>query len=150
MEKLFEKIKESFNLLDLQEDWDDEGAKPISEIAFARMMKFFSYLISEEIKSDDELEINPCRDSSIDLSWRKNIEPTIVPYGDGSIDICLPNLKEMRLLINISDKRMGWYGDIRTDKKDITGDFPTKGEQEEIYSEELLNWIKNHIGKEEL
>lgn len=123
MKKLLEEIKNSFSLLDLKEDWDEDGAKPPTEISFSRMLEFFGCLISKEIDT--------------------NIKPNIFPCGDGSIDISFRIDNDIRLLINISDERIGWYGDIKTEKSD--SDFKIEGDQKNIFNNELFEWIKIHI-----
>ena len=119
MKKLFEEIKKSFSLLDLKEDWDEDGAKPPTEISFSKMLEFFGCLMSKNIDT--------------------NIEPNIFPCGDGSIDISFRIENDIRLLINISDERIGWYGDINGNPPIING------EQKDVFNDELFEWIKNNI-----
>ena len=64
-------------------------------------------------------EVNLCPDRSIDISWRFN---------------------EYRLLINVNEKRVGWYGDNGKNIKII------KGEQNNFQkNDSLYEWINTNL-----
>ena len=65
-------IDESKSILNLEYSWDDEGASPISKVAYNRAIKFLrnynQYLNKKNI--DFKIpEISPVGDGSVDLEW---------------------------------------------------------------------------------
>ena len=110
-------IEDSKKILDLKEDWDDEGALPIDEDLYNESISFFMKYYYEGMSLPD---ISPCRDGSIDFYWSG----------------------ENQLLINISKENQGYiatfYGDNR--KKVIKGTILT-----DEFSETLDKFIFDYM-----
>jgi len=67
-------IQSSKSILDLKDDWDEDGALPCKPITYTRAIEFLvryanEVLVSHNI-SIDYPEINLAKDGSIDLEWR--------------------------------------------------------------------------------
>ena len=67
-------IKNSFSLIDLKDDWDENGALGFNSLTYLNAISFL-IRYSESIIDDYEIaiqapEINLTRNSSIDLEWR--------------------------------------------------------------------------------
>jgi hypothetical protein len=106
------------------DNWDEEGAKPITDIVFSST-KFFlrqydAYLFLNFQLHLPIVEINPCANGSIDLSWRT----------DGA-----------RMLINIrlhNEHPMAFfYGDRYNNRSTIKGNTLVYE-----FSESLATWMK--------
>ena len=117
-------INESKWICSLKEDWDYDGASIIEKELFLSAIDFLiKYSIDIFKKSGIVIktpEINPCRDGSIDLSWRT---------------------PSARMLVNIrktADELLAYYfGDILNNK------FPIKGNVHlDNVSEHLAIWMK--------
>lgn len=121
---IVDELEYSKYILDLNnKDWDDEGAKPIENELYLKVVKFLGDYSIHLFKNSciiDFPEINPLVDGSIDLSWRS---------------------KQARLLINFKTVADGiivkYYGDLYKAMSDISGsinierlDFP------------LIEWMK--------
>jgi len=123
--KIHSEIKDSTQILELEENWDDEGAKKVQESIFIEAVKFLLNYSNFIYKNFDIIistpEINPCIDGSIDLSFRN---------------------QNARLLINIQEENEKlnavFYGDLYDNKIPIKGNVPTKG-----VFEHLAHWMKN-------
>lgn len=118
------------NMLSTQKpNWDDDGAK-VTNIVNASCSIFFLNRIAEEVYNRYELiicapKINPCRDGSVDISFRHN---------------------KVRMLFNVRQKNystyISYYGDI-------AGQLPIKNIIEiSDNCEELYVWMKNLYDKE--
>ncbi len=114
-------IEGSRSLLQLQDDWDEAGAVPISKQTWRRATEFLSRYAGRvwDTSGDvlDAPDITPVPDGSIDLHWDS---PTY------------------EMLINIPvDPReaAGFYGDDR-DRISIEGHFDTQS-----VNEGLLHWL---------
>lgn len=124
--EIIKEIKSSSYILDLQDDWDDNGAIPIKKIVYNTALEFlinYSNALDQKGFLLKTPEINPCRNGSVDLSWRTN---------------------NARMLINIQETPKGilayYYGDINK------GDEPIKGNvQTEKIASHLLVWMENLI-----
>lgn len=66
-----------------------------------------------------EPEVNLCPDGSIDVSWRFN---------------------KYRLLINVNEKRVGWYGDNEENLKIIKGEQDNSQKNDSLYE-----WINSNL-----
>ncbi len=124
LSSIIEEIKRSEYILNLKGDWDEEGAEKVNENTWCSAVRFLinysQYLLDSNIVIEAP-EINPCRDGSIDLSWRTD---------------------NARLLINIQNKKDGeavFYGDLYNGKgkMPIKGGVPFTGVQEH-----LVTWMK--------
>jgi hypothetical protein len=89
MIKLLEKIKKSFDLLKLEDDWDDDGAAKPNLKAFNNAM-IFLHLLGSKIENVCVPDINPTRNGSIDIQFRNG---------------------RHRLLVNIDSNGASCYGD---------------------------------------
>lgn len=117
-------IDDAKYMLDLEEDWDDEGGMPVDKNTFIRAIKF---LINYSVWL--------LRNQSIFL-----VPPQIHPGPDGSIDI-LWRTKNYRMLINVlpnPERQFEYYGDDKKDGNSIKGKVPSNGVQEF-----LALWLKN-------
>jgi hypothetical protein len=117
-------IEEAKYIISLPDNWDEEGAVPISQLIFDKAVEFLRYYSRYlYIGFGFELpipEINPCKDGSIDLSWRT---------------------AHARMLINIRMQdelpHAFFYGDRYNNKMPIKGNVPLKE-----FSESLAVWMK--------
>lgn len=107
-------------ILLLEEDWDEEGAKIIAshtlDKAIDFLMNYVGYILEKESLLIAPPEVNPGRDGSIDLSWR---EP------------------KARLLINIGpekDPLAFYYGDQYNNVNSIKGKVAIDGVQDFLAS----------------
>lgn len=91
-----EAIEKSRRILELPVNWDDEGAKPISEATWRRATEFLRRLASA---------LRYCHSVSL-------LAPRISPCADGSIDL-LWRATKLKLLINIQpeDSESDFYGE---------------------------------------
>lgn len=85
---LDKKIKESKSIIELKDNWDDEGAKKINLKAYNEAISFLSDY-SEKVS---------------DLFDKDLIMPSIVPVRDGSVDLEW-NLEDSYLLINFTGSK---------------------------------------------
>lgn len=116
-------IQEAAYITDLPDNWDEEGAKQISLQTFtaaASFLREYSRYLSTLGKSLTPPEINPCCDSTIDLSWRT---------------------EQARMLINIrlleKVPYAFFYGDRYHNKIPLKGNTPV-----DEFSEPLAVWMK--------
>ncbi len=121
--RILKVINESKSLLSLGENWDDEGALAIPKIVWERAMDFLKnysqYITQKKTINIQAPQINPCRDGSIDLSWRT---------------------PKARMLINFKNDDSGlahYYGDYYNNINSIKGYVKT----DEI-QEFLATWMK--------
>lgn len=119
--KMKDVIKEAESILNLKEDWDDEGAKIILRETFDKMSKFL--LRQEDLFFEK-------------YSWKFSI-PDIAPSPDGSIDVHWKEEK-FEILVNIHphpNKTMSYYGD------DQSGNS-IKGYFHHINVGLIIDWLK--------
>ena len=117
-------IEEALYIKSLPDNWDEEGAQKISEEIFTSTAAFLRYCSNYLYIGAGIIlpapEINPCKDGSIDLSWRTGTA---------------------RLLINIRMQEGAlyafFYGDRYNNKMPIKGNFPLSE-----FSESLAAWMK--------
>jgi hypothetical protein len=122
---LEETINSAQYIRDLGKDWDENNAQEIpltifeSSISFLRQYNLF--LQNNYGLSLPKLEINPCSNGSIDLSWRT---------------------ENVRLLINIKEVNgisyAYFYGDRYNNKSPIKGNIAV-----DDFSEPLAIWMKS-------
>jgi hypothetical protein len=117
-------IDEAYFMLNLEEDWDDEGGMPVDKFTFVRAIKFlinYSTFLMENYRIFlTPPQLHPGPKGSVDISWRT---------------------QKYRMLINIpSDpaKQAGYYGDDKNDGDSIKGKIPVEG-----VKESLASWLKN-------
>ena len=118
--KELDKILESSRrVLDLQHDWDGEGARPIAESTWRRAVDFLR--------------------RTADTLWSKhNLRmegPSLVPLADGSLDLHwkLPNRE---LLVNIPATNEEWasfYGDNRLGGNTVEGKLNTEAPNQWLF-----------------
>ncbi|MEJ7684666.1 MAG: hypothetical protein WKG06_43825 [Segetibacter sp.] len=121
---LEEVINEAKYIPLLEYNWDEEGAIPIPQDLFdvtIHFLKHYYLFLLDSIGVNIALpEINPCRDGTIDLSWRT---------------------KNARLLINVrsgpDDYMAYFYGDLYNNKMPLKGNFCISK-----FSEPLAFWMK--------
>ena len=136
-EELFEiadEIIKSKSLLDLKEDWDDEGALPIRFDTWKRavltLIECSSTVLSYEDIAIATPQINPGPESSIDIVWRTN---------------------NYRMMINfpeIESNNATFYGDNYTNSTIVKGELPTNLEKlkkflDDSEREYFTKWLKN-------
>ena len=129
LKHIFEEIKGSKQILDLKENWDDEGALPIDYNLWKNSIEFLSNY-SNLIHNKYNVVIDA---------------PQIFTGPDGSIDLSFRYKKEVRMLINISNKNdnivASYYGDCYNDKNKIKN----KEQSLERLDKRLLIWMKNYL-----
>jgi hypothetical protein len=118
-------IERSKYILSLESGWDEENAlvidKEIWKVTCKFIIQYTTEIYENYNKIINEPEINPCRDGTIDLSWRSS---------------------QNRLLINLRYSenviRAYYYGDFYKDKKSIKGWINTN-----VIDPSFLLWMKN-------
>ncbi|MBI2057166.1 hypothetical protein HYT91_02835 [Candidatus Pacearchaeota archaeon] len=135
LENIFNTIEKSKSLLNLKENWDDEGAKPVNLKAWENSLNFLADY-SKEIYRKNKIiinapEISACGEGSIDLDFR-------IPYT---------------LLINIKKEKekiiAGYYGDnynpkAKTTKRMIEIEGVIEYSPTKIHRP-LANWMKKYL-----
>jgi hypothetical protein len=112
LEEIDHLIGSSRKMLELEEDWDGEGASPIAESTWQRAVDFL-------------------RGAASTLWSKYNLQmesPSIVPASDGSIDLHW-KLSNRELLINIPPKQNEWadyYGDNKRGGNIVKGTLNTE------------------------
>ena len=82
-------IDESKSLLSLGDNWDEEGALAIPKDIWNRAINFLKnyseYILHDKATIIKAPQINPCRDGSIDMSWRTPKARMLINFkNDGS------------------------------------------------------------------
>lgn len=116
-------ITEAAWITELEEDWDQQGAKRIKVPLFntaAVFLRTYDKYLGSVGKQLIAPEINPCPDGSIDLSWR-------TAYA--------------RLLININEREGVTYANFYGDKFNDRFQFKGQTEANEFF-ESLASWMK--------
>jgi hypothetical protein len=123
--RLAKVIEQSKFFLDLEPGWDEENALTIDPEVWKTAIKFLIHYSIDIFKNIDRLieepEISPCKDGTIDLSWRTS---------------------RSRMLINFRKSEDGirayYYGDFYNNKQPIKGWVNTN--TVDIY---LSMWMRN-------
>jgi hypothetical protein len=122
-------IKESQKLLDLQEDWDSEGALAVPKFVWERATKALS-MYSKWIWENKGIVL---------------LTPSIDALADGSIDI-MWNSPRARLLLNVrnnvTSSEAHYYGDTYGGKNKFKGVLEDLNEVQEFFAYWLTNFIK--------
>lgn len=116
LSSIYSEIQRSRSLLELEDDWDDNGAQKISKAVWIAAVKFLVqnsyYLYKHYSKVIAAPEINPLHDGTLDLSWRTD---------------------NARMLMQVvSDKYIKFYGDEYNNKNSIKGEALLEGLQEYV------------------
>lgn len=106
---ILNEIEDSSNIIDLDKNWDDEGALQISFNTWEKATLFISNY-SKWIYNNQNIVIS---------------EPDIAAVSDGSIDLTWYS-KQARLLVNIKaiETAASYYGDYFTENNNIKGNIP--------------------------
>lgn len=122
-------IKNSKKLLDLQEDWDSEGALAVPKFVWERAAKVLS-MYSKWIWENRGIVL---------------LTPSIDAIADGSIDI-MWNSPKARLLLNIKNNstlsEAHYYGDTYGGKNKFKGVLGDLNEVQEFFAYWLTDFIK--------
>ena len=122
-------IKDSKKLLDLQEDWDSEGALAVPKFVWERTANVLS-MYSKWIWENKGIVL---------------LVPSIDALADGSIDI-MWNSPKARLLLNIRNNATSseahFYGDTYNGKNKFKGVLEDLNEVQEFFAYWLTNFIK--------
>jgi len=121
---IYDEIIDSFYILELEQNWDDQGALPIPIEVFRSSIQLLVDYSLAALKVHNTIidtpEINPGPDGSIDLSWRTN---------------------QARLLINVKlvkgETKIRFYRDHYNNEKSNRGDLYL-----DIIDESFLIWMK--------
>ena len=110
LQALVQEIEASKFILNLNENWDENGALPISPILYETAICFlqnYATFISKKYKTVIETpSINPVKNGSIDLEWHTS---------------------NVQLLINIRDTQNAYfYGDYYNNDSPIKGSVSVK------------------------
>jgi hypothetical protein len=71
MKQIYSTLQDSFDFLNWEEDWAHEGEDKPKSLALSKAHLFVHLLISKLGEDLPHLEINPCRDGSIDVFFQK-------------------------------------------------------------------------------
>lgn len=106
---ILNEIENSSNIIDLDKNWDDEGALQISFNTWKKATLFISNY-SKWIYNNQNVIIS---------------EPDIAAVSDGSIDLTWSS-EHARLLVNIKEAETtaSYYGDYFTENNNIKGNIP--------------------------
>lgn len=106
---ILNEIEDSSNIIDLDKNWDDEGALQISYETWEKASLFISNY-SKWIYNNQNIIIS---------------EPDIAAVSDGSIDLTWSS-EQARLLVNIKaiEITASYYGDYFTENNNIKGNIP--------------------------
>lgn len=89
LSSLYQTIQESKNILELEEDWDGDGALPCNSETYIRSIEFLTDYSNEVLESFDIIldnpEINIARDGSIDLEWRSKNYILLINFNNSEI-----------------------------------------------------------------
>ena len=119
LEEINDIIKSSRVMLDLEQDWDGEGASPIAESTWERAAEFMRKTAS----------------TLWTVHGRRMESPSLVPVADGSIDLHwkLPNRE---LLISIPARANAlatYYGDDRRGWNIVEGKLDTHAPNQSLF-----------------
>lgn len=125
IDPVIEEIERSERLKTLGKNWDLQGADPVDlevyESAVTFLRSYSEYLLNVSRVRIATPEINPCRNGTIDLSWRTD---------------------RARMLINIRRKENEmtafYYGDLKNDNEPIKGHVPANK-----IANHLAIWMEN-------
>lgn len=122
-------IKDSKKLLDLQEDWDSEGALTVPKFVWERAANVLS-MYSKWIWENKGIVL---------------LAPSIDALADGSIDI-MWNSSKARLLLNIKNSvtssETHYYGDTHEGKNKFKGVLGDLNDVQEFFAYWLTDFIK--------
>lgn len=106
---ILNEIEDSSNIIDLDKNWDDEGALQISYETWEKATLFISNY-SKWIYNNQNIIIS---------------EPDIAAVSDGSVDLTWSS-EQARLLVNIKEAETtaSYYGDYFTENNNIKGNIP--------------------------
>ena len=124
MEKLFKSIYDSFEILNFEDDWDEDGAKKVSRVNFINALIFLLTVIKEVGENLTPLHLTACSDGSVDL---------VIDHGFR---------EKVGFLMNFSEERVGGYGINYKTKDEIK--FETSPEMI-LPNENLIDWIKMNL-----
>ncbi|MBN1197967.1 MAG: hypothetical protein JXA23_01355 [Bacteroidales bacterium] len=118
-------IEHSKHMLSLEPGWDEENAQPIDPEIWKAAVKFLMLYATEILEDSERIlelpEINPCKDGTVDLSWRTS---------------------RARLLINLRKSEdvilAFYYGDFYKNVRPIKGWVNT--DNVDLY---LSMWMRN-------
>jgi|SRR3989344_1062761 len=136
LEPIFEVIKNSKSILDLKDDWDDNGSGPIEENIWRDSIKFLSeysiFIYKNYKKIIYAPEINPLYPDSIDLDFR-------IKRNQDKIEMLI-NLKKEN-----SKTIIEYYGDFFNEKtKKIKNEIEGKMNTNKIHKP-LLEWMAKYL-----
>lgn len=118
-------IEESKELTQLPNNWDDEGAQPVTLENWASLKEFlenyYSFIKEKVFKTLPAPIIDAVPDGSIDILWLK---------------------ESRRMLVNISQNTAKYYGDLFENKNSIKGQVGTTEVQEF-----LAFWLSKFIAE---
>lgn len=106
-------INESQKILELEEDWDEEGSKSYKKETWIRVTDF--------LKNEYDIVFK-----YIEIDVSSFIRPRIYPGVNGSIDVVI-DYKSRRILINFPEDSSipaGFYGRSKTKNEENKGKFP--------------------------
>ncbi|MEX0686748.1 MAG: hypothetical protein WD267_04050 [Balneolales bacterium] len=125
---IYDEITHSHDLLDLQEDWDEQGAlaidKDVYQASIDFLLMYAKYLLAEKQILLEAPEINPTRSGTVDIFWSTD---------------------HARMLINIrrkGDEMVAYfYGDLKDDEEGVKGNVSAKK-----ITKYLASWMES-LGK---
>lgn len=121
---VLEDIFDQLNAIkDLKENWDEEGAIPVSieniNTAKKFLQNYYSYIQKRSDKTLPSPNIDAVPNASIDIVWIN---------------------EDSRMLININEDTAKYYGDLYQNKNSIKGQVETDSIQDF-----LASWMINYI-----
>jgi hypothetical protein len=126
MNDLLKEMQASYNILQLEKDWDEDGALAISEIAFNNALLFLHVLFKKSGNLILAPDINPVCNGGVDIAWR--------------------NKNGFRLLLHFTPKNtVSWFGDNGRDKNVVKGNIIIHNSR--AFNLALFGWIEKKFRK---
>lgn len=125
LEPIFTEIIESKKILDLEYNWDENGAAKIKDVTFINCVEFLlnygTYLYNDFDKMISVPDITPCADGTIDIFWEN---------------------EKASLLLNFKTNKniASYYGDTHSDINSIKG-FINVNETKSFFA----SWISDFL-----
>lgn len=117
---ILKKIQKSFDLLDREANWDDEGTEKMDRKLYIKALKFFLDLVDNIEGDTEDFDMDLMRDGKICGDFHE---------------------KNFQLLILVGKESIAWYGDDHHNNDRI------KSSQIDESPIELIAWLNKNLKK---